>query len=313
MNKRRAHIITFFKERKSYQGQKIFDEIATDIFTNESGTTIDSKVGISIKNSIDKQITKQQNRKKKQIRSLVFRVAASIAIIVGLGTFVYKQSIIPSSEIVISMSTISAPYGTHKEVLLTDGTIVKLNAGSSLSFPKSFSDDKRNVTLQGEAFFDVAKNPDKPFIITSGAITTTVLGTSFNIRAFPNADVVVTVVTGKVKVTNDINEAVFLEPGQQANCMNVTNKLIGREVEVEHYLAWQHHELYFDHQKLALVLEELKRTYDVSFVIENAKLLDQTIKTSYKDESIITVMEDLKFILDINYKYNKEEKEIIIN
>ena len=213
---------------------------------------------------------------------------------------------------------IVVPNGHKQKVLLEDGTTVHLNSGSKLTCPQKFIGNTRRITLSGEAFFEVARNVKKPFIIESGKIITTVLGTSFNVQAYPNEDIKVTVATGKVKVVS-LNKSdkqsgsVFLEPGQQAVYSLKQAHLIQQQVSVNQFIDWQNNTLYFEYETLASVFKKLERVYGVHIHCDNKTTLQQTVKTSFRDDDIKTVMNDLQFILDFKYHFRTKDTIEVTN
>ena len=129
-----------------------------------------------------------------------FNITAAAAVLLVF-FFAGRFLLNTSGNVTVSAIEQKTANGQQREIKLSDGTVVRLNAGSTITYPKTFSDTLREVTLSGEAFFSVAKNPKCPFIIHTGEIITRVLGTSFNVRAYPeNEDVQIAVVEGKVAV-----------------------------------------------------------------------------------------------------------------
>ena len=129
------------------------------------------------------------------------KVAASIALaVVVISTYLLWQGTGQPNGLAMLEKT--TQHGQKSTVVLEDGTKISLNSGSRLTYPAQFDKDSREVVLEGEAFFEVTRNTEKPFIVRSGDLVTTVLGTSFNIKAFPTENIAVTVATGKVRVEN---------------------------------------------------------------------------------------------------------------
>lgn len=159
--------------------------------------------------------------------------AASVIVFIMVGYAIKSagKKEIPSGAAVAmlpNMVTVHTLTGESKLVQLPDGTKIWLNPSSSLEYPLVFSNEKREVRLSGEAFFEVARNPDLPFIIHSGMLQTKVLGTSFNIQAYDNQEnIAITVVTGKVKVSNNKKvDNIELLPNQRAVFDKKTDRLI---------------------------------------------------------------------------------------
>ena len=222
--------------------------------------------------------------------------------------YLFKEQVVYVTKVV--------PLGQKKTITLGDGTKVKLNAGSTLRFPETFSDSIREVYLTGEAFFEVAENSNKPFIINSQGIETRVLGTSFNISAYPNSEnVSVAVATGKVKVnlSNDSNRSVMLIPNQ----MYVYHKskdmdFKTEDINLSDLLAWRDKRIVFRKSLHDEIIETLERWYGVNFVV-NKKIETGTGYTAQfkPDESLQATLEHMKYSLGFDYKL--ENKTVTIN
>jgi ferric-dicitrate binding protein FerR (iron transport regulator) len=184
--------------------------------------------------------------------------------------------------------------GKMKELLLTDGTKVYLNAKSELRFPQTFNQDTREVFLNGEAYFEVAKNPEKPFIIHSTKLETKVLGTHFNIKAYSDdATEEVTVLEGKVSVKDSKTDVILL-PNQKAvydtsahslNAFTITNS--------NDYKAWTEKKLVFSGLRLEEIVLILSRRYNQPIHIATKSLAKCQITTHFEDvplEKVLTIL-----------------------
>ncbi len=239
------------------------------------------------------------------------KIAASLLLIIGLGLgsyVAYEET--PAPEIAwMEKSTLRGQKATIK---LTDGTKVYLNADSRLSFPEYFEAGKREVTLEGEAFFEVTSNAKRPFLIKSGNLTTTVLGTSFGIKAFDGEPLQVTVATGKVKVSarraSGAAQEVILMPDEQAY---EDGQLHKREVDIDQYLAWKDKTIRFDEATLAEAATVLERWFDVSIEIEDKNIRQRRISAKYRDESLVNIMKSFEYILGVEYRFGDGQKLVI--
>ena len=202
--------------------------------------------------------------------------------------------------------------GQRATITLMDGTKVYLNANSKISFPEQFSADKREVKLEGEAFFEVARDVKKPFIIQSGELITTVLGTSFNIRSFANEPQAVSVATGKVKVNasdnNGHTEELFLTPNQQAY---YDGELCKNDIDIRQAIAWKDKIIQFDDISLAEATVVLENWFGVSIQIEGENIKQCKISGQYIDEDLTNVMESFRHILGIKYQFTDARNLII--
>lgn len=190
-----------------------------------------------------------------------------------------------------ALTTVTA-LGERKMVKLDDGSVVWLNAASRLTYPGRFTGGVREVALEGEAFFDIARNEDQPFVIKSGALKTTVLGTSFNIRAYrEDKTMSVAVVTGKVRVSSPEAE-LHLEPNQQAIFDKKRLKLDKKqEMSVSEMASWKEGMLRFRNTTFPEVATVLKRTRgaDVRYDrrLENCPIIHADFDENDSLESIL--------------------------
>lgn len=158
-----------------------------------------------------------------------------------------------------AQNTISTPYGSEFELILSDGTKVWLNAGSSLTYPTRFSQNQRNVQLLGEAYFDVAKNQDRPFIVKANGTHIKVLGTQFNVRAYQDeANIKTTLVSGSLLVKSK-----KLSPGQQAITFSQSEDITIHDIDIEEATAWRNGYFFFADEELTTVMNTLARWYNI--------------------------------------------------
>ena len=173
----------------------------------------------------------------------------------------------------------------YKYLLLPDSTQVWLNASSTLEFPEHFGGDRREVTLSGEAYFDVRHSERGPFVIHTGKISTTVLGTSFNIKAYPDRQhIVVSVSTGKVKVSYDNVVLTTLVRGQQVKVNSRLNTVEEKKIAPAEVAAWQQGNMSYDDEELGDIIADLERLYNVKIRIGNEGIRTLKISTSFRRE-----------------------------
>lgn len=172
------------------------------------------------------------------------------------------------------INTIHIPRGMTKQLTLSDGTRIWLNAESSLKYPDTFEGKaQREVYLEGEAYFEVSKNPQHPFLVKTTAIETQVLGTSFNIKAYSKKDVQVTLLEGSIKVSDKHHNNILLKPGEHTN-----EKLHKSQVEnVSQYRAWTTGSFYFDNTELIEIMRELGRWYNIDIVFTNKPIMTERL------------------------------------
>lgn len=174
--------------------------------------------------------------------------------------------------------TVSVPRGKIYPIRLNDGTEVWLNAGSRMSFPNRFEGDTRTVMLEGEAYFKVARDEKRPFIVNTDQVSTHVLGTEFNVKAYPGSESHVTLVKGSVKVEiPNTQKEVLLYPGEDIACLENGTCTV-KQVDTEEYAQWLAGYFYFDNVHLKDILKELGYWYNLTVELEeDAFLLDMRL------------------------------------
>ncbi|MBN9380510.1 MAG: FecR domain-containing protein [Chitinophagaceae bacterium] len=175
----------------------------------------------------------------------------------------------------ISNNTMTTPVGRKYQLTLSDGTQVWLNAASSITFPTTFSGDQRVVSITGEAYFEVARDTKKPFLVNVDNMRVEVLGTNFNINAYSDEDIIkTTLLQGSVKVKKGGNEQLLL-PGQQAQLDKDNKFRLITDVDMDLEMAWKNDEFYFKYADLRTVMRQLSRWYDLEIIYENGAPLDK--------------------------------------
>ena len=168
---------------------------------------------------------------------------------------------------------VETPHGGEYALLLSDGTKVHLNAMTSLRFPVTFGKGPREVELEGEAFFEVSKT-GQPFIVNMHGMQVEVLGTTFNISAYPDEAYQTTLVNGSVKVNTESGESCILKPSQQASVTPGSSAIQVRTVDAEFYTSWVKGKIHFKDQRLEDIMKILARWYDVEVKYANEKIKD---------------------------------------
>ena len=194
-------------------------------------------------------------------------------------------------------NTVTVPRGGEYKLVLADGTIVWLNSDSHIRYPVTFSGNTRQVELEGEAYFEVAKDVKKPFIVRMNEYNVRVTGTQFNVRNYSNESLATTLVEGGVQIERK-GKVDRLRPGQQAVLEN--NEIRIRVVNVEEQVAWRHGAFGFTQCRLENIMEELARWYDVDVFYMNQQVKDYHFSAWFKRSSsineVINILEKTKKI-----------------
>lgn len=185
-------------------------------------------------------------------------------------SLVYNNTSTPASA-AIAYNTLKTPRGGQFSLVLPDGTKVWLNAASSLKYPVAFNGKERKVILSGEAYFEVAKNQQQPFVVQLPRMQVQVLGTQFNVMAYADeAHVRTTLLQGAVKVNNEKNMQ-LLKPGQQATLANDGDDFKVGGADVNSAIAWKEGKFHFAGEEISVTLRQIARWYDLSLRYENGE------------------------------------------
>lgn len=210
----------------------------------------------------------------------------------------------------VSIQTVTTLAET-RTILLPDGTSVTLNHYSSLSYPKQFKSDNREVELSGEAYFEVSKNKKHPFIVQTETIDVQVLGTHFNVDAYPdNPDVKTTLLTGSVAVSNKNNSVhMVLKPNEVAIYNKVEQKLTCKVLEnAGDEISWRHGEFIFDDLPLQEIARELSNSFGTTIHITDSTLRNYRVTARFRNgedlETILSVLHNAGYF---NYSRNTQQ------
>lgn len=203
--------------------------------------------------------------------------------------------------------------GLRETIVLPDGSVIHLNSGSYIFYPENLEGKTRAVYLVGEADFKVAKNPKKPFIVRSANMMVTALGTEFNVKAYPEEELMTTtLIEGKVKVNCNDTASYFLVPGQQIIYTKSTLKSQLVEANIADVTAWQRGEVVLNKVTISEIIKNLERHYGITFHTSKKKLLNQdrynfVFKENANIKEVLDVMQtvigDFKYRLEGNICY----------
>jgi len=209
----------------------------------------------------------------------------------------------------IQEHTLQVPRGGEYKLVLADGTRVWLNAGSELSYPNVFSGDSRKVKLKGEAYFEVAKNPEQPFLVAIGDMEVKVLGTSFNVSAYPGTKRQTTLVEGKVAIAWKQRQ-IEIAPGQQARETAEGVKVI--PVKVANYIGWKERRFVYEDKLLGEVLEDLERWYDVEMFVRNDEIRNLHLTANlpkYENmDQVLRIIEDAACV-----RFDVKDRTVVVS
>ena len=244
------------------------------------------------------------------------RVAASFAFLIILitGGF-FVASVLKQRPVSIAWNEKKTAMGEKSIITLLDGTRITLNADSKLKYPVRYGEDTREVSLEGEAYFEVNQDASKPFVVHAGNVSTTDLGTKFDVSAFPHEETIsISLEEGKVEVSAAISGAkkddVILTPAQQWVFNKEKETSTIESFDSQKAVGWKDNILVFDNEPFSKILVPLERYFGVKFEIADQSLANRTIKANFKNESFWTVSEVLKKATGLRYKTLKENNEL---
>lgn len=224
--------------------------------------------------------------RKRTHRLLLWSAAATVVLIMGAWLlFQNNNNNTPSDKNAITAKAVkkATQRAEQKYLLLPDSTQVWLNVASTLEFSESFQTNKREVFLTGEAFFDVKHADNLPFIIHTGPVATTVLGTAFNIKAYPGQpDVMVSVKRGKVQVSRNEKPVAILIKGQQVTVTATSEKAVIEQKKESAVADWTAGQLSFTSRPLYDILHDLERNYNVTIELKDNNLQQEIVTTSFR-------------------------------
>ena len=269
--------------------------------------------------------------------------AASIvfAYILGIQTPVKREN----REIANGAYSIEAPKGGKSVMTLMDGSRVWLNAGSTLHFDKSFGEKNRSLTLEGEAYFEVARDAKRLFLVETSGITIAALGTAFNVKAYPEDDrIETTLVEGSVRIETRAQnktkiDPVVLEPNQKAvfykdhpsvsvHAGDDTNSSaqeeittiqsfgkieLSKEVDVELSVSWKDKRWIVRSERLGALAVKIERKYDVTLIFENTELEEYKISATLEEETIEQLLNAIRHTVPMDYRIEHDQVYLKIN
>ena len=220
-----------------------------------------------------------------------------------------SDNTIPQKEIINKKNS----YGQKSTIFLSDGSIIHLNSGSSVSYLKGFHNDKRQIELSGEAYFEVAKDINRPFTVIAHGVTTTALGTSFNVNTYSKNEVTVSLAEGKVQVEfdNEYNgiQDQYLVAGEQL-AYNRDLKTIKKSLFNPKINAWKDGILFFENASQKEVFEALELWYGLSFSVSEPFDEEWRINASYDNQNLSSILASLGYIQGFDFEIL--DKEVFI-
>lgn len=244
----------------------------------------------------------------------VASIAAIFMIAVSAGWWFFEVETGPPQLVAAQEKKMGPVIFSGKQfVRLPDGSTVLLNEQSRLTYSPAFGKHDRKVTLVGEGYFDIQYIPSKPFKVVTGKITTTVLGTAFNVKAYEGqGEIKVTVSRGKVQVSDEERTLGVITPDQQLAINTVTKNYVQRDVKAETAAEWKSAYLILDNVTIKEATEAIARKYDVKIVVTNDELKKCSISATFVEgENLNQVLSVVSAVVDATYEIRPDGSVII--
>jgi ferric-dicitrate binding protein FerR (iron transport regulator) len=237
--------------------------------------------------------------------------------VVSLVKGVLSQNAETDTKGKVKKNVLRVPFGKSLSLTLQDGSVVRLNSGSTLTYPSSFVGmDKREVQLEGEAFFEVAKNPEQPFIVGTKNMYTQVFGTVFNISAYDEDNISeVVLVEGSVGIGSTEHTVdgslQMLKPSQRAsNKEGSGDRFVIEDVDVTPYISWTQGVLSFENEEMSEIIKRLQRQFNIKIVNKHEKLGERRFTGMFDEEDLDRILRTIQ--AHTHFSYSKEGNTITI-
>lgn len=313
-------------------------------FQTQENYSEDSNIGLeSLLKKIEAEQANVHAHRSVPFSKVFLRIAASIILplAIGIGSYYGISSLEKTSN--VSLNKITAPNGSKTQVVLTDGTSIWLNSGSTLEYPQTFAKNSREVKLTGEGYFDVAKNQDKPFIVKTSDLSIKVLGTIFNVKSYPEEGTIeTTLLEGSVAISKRqdnqrTKNIVYLKPNEKATYIKKEGKIVQAELisripvdtnpdvssqprkeqmilskinDSEQYTSWKDEKLVFRNENFEELCILLERWYNVKININSEELKTYHYTGTLENENIVDAIETFMLTVPFRYEINRDKIEI---
>jgi transmembrane sensor len=297
------------EEGRTLAGQFLDKELSSENLSIEMDSGNDIRSAL-IYHKILQKIKSNEGENKSIARRIVpkwikYAAASIIPLLIG-SALLWLLYLRQSDE--LSWQELQVPKGEKVQMMFQEGTRVWLNSDSKLKYPLDFRRDLREVELEGEAYFNVKSDSDKPFVVKLNNLTIKVRGTSFNVRSYSDDLAVTTTLdNGKITLISDSagkQKEIRLLPGQEAIYSKTNKSITIQSSEPGHNSTWKNNKLVFRNTPLNELVKTLERWYNVRFVVQDPSISIYTYTISFENEKIEIVLNDLAKITPIKYRLN---------
>ena len=290
------------RDKVNSMNDEILEETMCESWMNDDIdiSNISSERMNRIKKEVDRTIGK-----KRSAHSLIMKMTQIAAVIllpvfIILSFYLYRENNTLSAEEML----VSTAKRERANITLPDGTQVKLNAESSLSYTHDFGRELRQVNLEGEAYFEVTRNEDKPFVVHTKYLDIEVLGTSFNVYSYERENVMeMALISGRIKIQtcSEPSRVVYLKPNEKALFNKESGIITVEKTDNRFETAWLRGDLVFRSTTLSDVLAKLERRYGVNIHLNDSSLANDLFTGNFDSEYIVEVMDLLERHYDFTY------------
>ncbi|MGV8096704.1 MAG: FecR family protein [Mangrovibacterium sp.] len=242
--------------------------------------------------------------------SLLLKYAAILILLLGILPFLFylRNQYRLTGNTELKYTSVVAKYKEMSQVILPDSSIVWLNSGTTLTYNNHYSFNNRDLSVKGEAYLDVRKNSEIPLIITCDELKVKVLGTKFNVSAYPeDHQITVALESGAIELLHTKNKSFNykLRPGEIAHYNPELKKVTIEKTNVADYTVWKDGFLFFKDTPMSEVIKRLERKFNVDIVVKNPAVYEPAFNATFKDENLIEVLDYIRYSCHIGYKIQK--------
>lgn len=257
------------------------------------------------------KVEKPQEKKRGRGRGIqLYRIAAILIVSFGLGMVaatMFNHPVTTQESKPVEFEEHMTPPGVKSYLTLSDGSKVILNSGSSIKYVKGFARDKREIHLEGEAFFDVYRDVERPFIVRKSGISITALGTSFNVEGYGADQLNISLVSGKVEIDLSAeDQQVVLEKGERLQVKPLEGNWAKSLFDEEEVLAWTKKTIIFNKTPVFEAVRILENWYGVSLIMENQPNPGLLLSGRFEDETLENVLKGLSYTTDLTYRIQND-------
>jgi ferric-dicitrate binding protein FerR (iron transport regulator) len=269
---------------------------------------------------IEKSYKKFQTRINLRPTRFLFKVnnvlkyAAILVLFFGILSLVFYIENQSTNETELRYTSVVAKYKQISQVILPDSSIVWLNSGTTLRYDNNYSLNNRDLSIRGEAYLEVRKNRKIPLIVTCNELKVKVLGTKFNVSAYPDDDkVTVSLESGSVELLHTKNRSFDykLRPGEMAQYDTVLKDIAIKKTNVNDYTVWKDGVLVFKDTPMEEVFKRIERKFDVNIVVENPTVYEPAFNATFKNENLVEVLDYIQYSCHVRYKISKDNTDKI--